>query len=82
MSSEEYLSKPAASSHHSEASDGLEAELDRMEASSSALDAGSRRGQEASSSGQGSGVDLANITRRAWKGSDVTQPDIDWLYCP
>ncbi|KAK1604939.1 hypothetical protein QYE76_028612 [Lolium multiflorum] len=38
------------------------------------------RGQEASSSGQGSGVDLSGITRGAWKGSDVTQAEIDWLY--
>ncbi|KAK1632448.1 hypothetical protein QYE76_006763 [Lolium multiflorum] len=51
-----------------------------MEASSTAPEAGTGRGQEASSSGQGSGVDLATITRGAWKGSDVTQPEIDWLY--
>ncbi|KAK1601201.1 hypothetical protein QYE76_018200 [Lolium multiflorum] len=51
-----------------------------MEASSSAPAAGSGRGQEASSSGRGSGVDLSGITRRAWKGSDVVQQDIDWLY--
>jgi hypothetical protein len=51
-----------------------------MEASSTVLEAGTGRGQEASSSGQGSGVDLATITRGAWKGSDVTQPEIDWLY--
>nr|XP_051221850.1 uncharacterized protein LOC127340111 [Lolium perenne] len=38
------------------------------------------RGQEASSSGQNSGVDLSGITRGAWKGSDVTQAKIDWLY--
>ncbi|KAK1687203.1 hypothetical protein QYE76_048051 [Lolium multiflorum] len=51
-----------------------------MEASSTAPEAGTGRGQEASSSGQGSGADLATITRGAWKGSDVTQPEIDWLY--
>jgi hypothetical protein len=80
MSTDEYLSESASSSHHSQASDGLEAELDRMGASSSVPDTGSRKGREASSSRQGSGVDLANITRGAWKGSDVTQQDIDWLY--
>ncbi|KAK1603170.1 hypothetical protein QYE76_018782 [Lolium multiflorum] len=51
-----------------------------MESSSTAPKAGSGKGQEASSSGQGSGVDLTTITRGAWKGSDVTQPEIDWLY--
>ncbi|KAK1616477.1 hypothetical protein QYE76_021994 [Lolium multiflorum] len=51
-----------------------------MEASSTAPEAGTGRGQEASSSGQGSGVDLATITRGAWKGSDVTQLEINWLY--
>jgi hypothetical protein len=80
MSSEEYLSESAGSIHHSEASDGLEAELARMDASSSAPEAGTGRGQEASSSGQASGANLAVITRGAWKGSDVKQPEIDWLY--
>ncbi|KAK1632428.1 hypothetical protein QYE76_006743 [Lolium multiflorum] len=51
-----------------------------METSSSAPAAGAGRGQEAGSSGQGSGVDLSAITRGAWKGSDVVQQDIDWLY--
>ncbi|KAK1601415.1 hypothetical protein QYE76_037272 [Lolium multiflorum] len=51
-----------------------------METSSSAPATGAGRGQEASSSGQGSGVDLSGITRGAWKGSDVVQEDIDWLY--
>jgi hypothetical protein len=77
MSSEEYLSEPAASNHHNDSSDGLSVELIRMETSSSALADGSGKGQEASSSGQGSGVDLSAITRGAWKGSDVVQEDID-----
>ncbi|KAK1684742.1 hypothetical protein QYE76_045590 [Lolium multiflorum] len=51
-----------------------------MESSSNAQETGTGRGNEASSSGQGSGVDLTMITRGAWKGSDVTQPEIDWLY--
>ncbi|KAK1698691.1 hypothetical protein QYE76_015388 [Lolium multiflorum] len=38
------------------------------------------KGQEAGSSSQASGVDLSGITRGAWKGSDVTQHEIDWLY--
>jgi hypothetical protein len=46
-----------------------------MDTSSSAPEAGAGRGQEASSSSQDSGV-----TRGAWKGSDVKQPEIDWLY--
>jgi hypothetical protein len=79
MSTEEYLSESAASSLHSEthtastaeeisadhASDGLEAELAQMDASSSALEAGPGRGQEANSSGQGTGVNLAATTRGA-----------------
>ncbi|KAK1669302.1 hypothetical protein QYE76_057461 [Lolium multiflorum] len=36
--------------------------------------------KEASSSSQGSGANPAPITRGAWKGSDVTQLEIDWLY--
>ncbi|KAK1607933.1 hypothetical protein QYE76_031606 [Lolium multiflorum] len=90
MSSEEYLSEPsgsktlsvsfgeqASSNRHS---DGLEAELARMESSSNVPEADTGKGQEASSSGQGSGVDLCSVTRGAWKGSDVKQPEIDWLY--
>ncbi|KAK1662142.1 hypothetical protein QYE76_050301 [Lolium multiflorum] len=94
MSTEEYLFESSASSHHSEtpttstgeeisadqASNGLEAELAQMDASSSAPEAGTGRGQEASSSGQGSSANLAAPTRGAWKGSDVNQPEIDWLY--
>ncbi|KAK1649748.1 hypothetical protein QYE76_067553 [Lolium multiflorum] len=37
-------------------------------------------GQDAGSSSQASGVDLSGVTRGAWKGSDVTQHEIDWLY--
>ncbi|KAM0931645.1 hypothetical protein ACQ4PT_000199 [Festuca glaucescens] len=80
MSSDEYLSESAGNSHHSETSDGLEAELARTDTSSSAPEAGTGRGQEASSSGQGSGANQVVITRGAWKGSDVKQPEIDWLY--
>ncbi|KAK1609140.1 hypothetical protein QYE76_032813 [Lolium multiflorum] len=47
-----------------------------MESSSNVPEAG----QEASSSGQGSGVDLSFVTRGTWRGSDVKQPEIDWLY--
>ncbi|KAK1692494.1 hypothetical protein QYE76_009191 [Lolium multiflorum] len=61
-------------------SDRLEAELARMESSSNVPEADTGKGQEASSSGQGSGVDLSSVTRGAWKGSDVKQPEIDWLY--
>ncbi|KAK1647654.1 hypothetical protein QYE76_065459 [Lolium multiflorum] len=90
MSSEEYLSEPtgsktpsvsfgeqASSNQHS---DGLEVELARMDSSSNVPEADTGKGQEASSSGQGSGVDLSSVTRGAWKGSDVKQPEIDWLY--
>jgi hypothetical protein len=51
-----------------------------MDATSSAPEADTGRGQEASSSGQGSGVNLAAYTSGAWKGSDMKQPEIDWLY--
>ncbi|KAK1681354.1 hypothetical protein QYE76_042202 [Lolium multiflorum] len=51
-----------------------------MESSSNVPDADAGRGKEASSSGQGSGADPAPITRGAWKGSDVTRAEIDWLY--
>ncbi|KAM0869227.1 hypothetical protein ACQ4PT_040822 [Festuca glaucescens] len=80
MSSEEYLSESAGNSHHSETSDELEAELARTDTSSSAPEAGTGGGQEASSSGQSSGANQVVITRGAWKGSDVKQPEIDWLY--
>jgi hypothetical protein len=51
-----------------------------MEETSATPEADTGRGQEASSSGQGSGVNLAAYTRGAWKGSDVKQAEIDWLY--
>ncbi|KAK1615474.1 hypothetical protein QYE76_020991 [Lolium multiflorum] len=44
------------------------------------MEADTGRGQEANSSSQASGVDLSGVTRGAWKGSDVTQHEIDWLY--
>ncbi|KAK1551541.1 hypothetical protein QYE76_027024 [Lolium multiflorum] len=56
----------------SSASDGLSANLARME-----IDAG--QDQEAGSSSHGSGIDLSKKTRGAWRGSDVTQHEIDWL---
>ncbi|KAK1602551.1 hypothetical protein QYE76_037400 [Lolium multiflorum] len=58
----------------------MEAELARMESSSNVPEGDTGKGQEASSSGQGSGVDLFGVTRGAWKGSDVKQPETDWLY--
>ncbi|KAK1608552.1 hypothetical protein QYE76_032225 [Lolium multiflorum] len=73
MSSELYLSESSSNNHQSKASDGLSAELLRMETNTG-------KDQEASSSGQASGVDLSGVTRGAWKGSDVTQHEIDWLY--
>jgi hypothetical protein len=51
-----------------------------MDATTSAPEADTGRGQEARSSGQGSGVNLAAYTRGAWKGSDVKQAEINWLY--
>ncbi|KAK1628949.1 hypothetical protein QYE76_003264 [Lolium multiflorum] len=62
------------------ASFGEQISAGQMESSSNAQETGTGRGKEASNSGQGSGVDLASITRGSWKGSDVTQPEIDWLY--
>ncbi|KAK1613719.1 hypothetical protein QYE76_019236 [Lolium multiflorum] len=38
------------------------------------------RDQEAGSSSQAPGTGLSGITRGAWRGSDVTQHEIDWLY--
>ncbi|KAK1684705.1 hypothetical protein QYE76_045553 [Lolium multiflorum] len=73
MSSEGYSSESSSSSRQSATSDSLSAELSRM-------DSHTGRGQEAGSSGQGSRVDLSDITRGAWKGSDMTQHEIDWLY--
>jgi hypothetical protein len=59
---------------------GIEEELARMDETSAAPKADTGRGQEASSAGQGSGVNLAAYTRGAWKGSDVREAKIDWLY--
>ncbi|KAK1613868.1 hypothetical protein QYE76_019385 [Lolium multiflorum] len=73
MSSGEYVSDSTGSSQHSGSTGRLEAEIDRMNISFSAPEAGAGKGQEASSSNQA-------ITRGAWKGSDVKQPEIDWLY--
>jgi hypothetical protein len=59
---------------------GLEEELARMEEVSSVPDEDTGRGQEASSSGPASGTNPQGYTRGAWKGSDVNQAKIDWLY--
>jgi hypothetical protein len=61
-------------------SDGLEEDLARMNSESGAPVEDTGRGQEASSSGQASAVNLAAYTRGAWKGSDVKQAEMDWLY--
>nr|XP_051204759.1 uncharacterized protein LOC127318329 [Lolium perenne] len=82
MSTEEYLSESTREETSADQiSNGLEAELAQMDASSYAREAGTGRGQEASSSGQGSGMNLATPTRGTWKGTDVKQPEIDGLYC-
>ena len=73
MSSEEYLSESSSSSQQTESSDGLSAELARMETETG-------KDQEAGSSSQAPGIGLSGITRGAWRGSDVTQHEIDWLY--
>ncbi|KAM0907458.1 hypothetical protein ACQ4PT_016110 [Festuca glaucescens] len=57
-----------------QASDGLEEDLARMEEESG------ERGGEAGSSDPASCVNPAAYTRGAWKGSDVKQAEIDWLY--
>ncbi|KAK1677619.1 hypothetical protein QYE76_038467 [Lolium multiflorum] len=44
------------------------------------MDTNTGMDQEAGSSGRASGIDLSGITRGAWRGSDVTQHEIDWLY--
>jgi hypothetical protein len=51
-----------------------------MDEESGAPDGDTGQGQEASSSGQASGVNLAAYTRGAWKGSNVNQVEINWLY--
>ncbi|KAK1614143.1 hypothetical protein QYE76_019660 [Lolium multiflorum] len=73
MSSGEYVSDSSGSSQRSGSAGRLEAEIDRMNLSSSAPEAEAGKGLEASSSNQA-------ITRGAWKGSDVKQSEIDWLY--
>ncbi|KAK1667606.1 hypothetical protein QYE76_055765 [Lolium multiflorum] len=73
MSSEEALSESSSSSERTASSDGLSAEIAEMQ-----VDTG--RDHEAGSSSQASGQDLSQITRGAWRGSDVTQHEIDWLY--
>ncbi|KAK1625832.1 hypothetical protein QYE76_000147 [Lolium multiflorum] len=64
----------------SQESYGLEEELARMAEESGAPDEATGRDQEASSSGQASGANMPVYTRGAWKGSDVNQAEIDWLY--
>ncbi|KAK1607955.1 hypothetical protein QYE76_031628 [Lolium multiflorum] len=44
------------------------------------MEADSGTSQDAGSSSQASEVDLSSVTRGAWKGSEVTQHEIDWLY--
>ncbi|KAK1625823.1 hypothetical protein QYE76_000138 [Lolium multiflorum] len=79
MSSGEYVSESSGSSQHSEATDRFEAGIERMNIPS-APEVGAGRGQETGSSSQATGANPAAITRGAWKGSDVKQPEIDWLY--
>ncbi len=57
-----------------QASDGLEEDLVRMETESG------ERGGETGSSDPASGANPAAYTCGAWKGSDVKQAEIDWLY--
>ncbi|KAM0821197.1 hypothetical protein ACQ4PT_028941 [Festuca glaucescens] len=66
--------------------DGLEEDLTRMEEESggSDEDAGDHR-EETGTSNQGAGanpagINLAAYTRGAWKGSTVSEAEIDWLY--
>ncbi|KAK1641986.1 hypothetical protein QYE76_059791 [Lolium multiflorum] len=70
MSSEGSLPAATSSNQDSSASDGLTDDLARMDLASS-------RKQEAGTSSRASGKDK---TRGAWRGSDVTQFEIDWLY--
>jgi hypothetical protein len=56
---------------------GLEEELAQMDEGSGAPEEDTGRGQEACSSVQASGVNLATYTRGDWKGSDVKQAEID-----
>jgi hypothetical protein len=62
-------------------SGGLEEDLARMEEEAGGPNEEiGGMGEEADSSGQGVGVNLTAYTRGAWKGSDVSQAEIDWLY--
>ncbi|KAK1687031.1 hypothetical protein QYE76_047879 [Lolium multiflorum] len=70
MSSEGSLPAATSSNQGSSTSDGLTEDLARMDLASS-------RDQEAGTSSRASGKDK---TRGAWRGSDVTQFEIDWLY--
>ncbi|KAK1687169.1 hypothetical protein QYE76_048017 [Lolium multiflorum] len=73
MSSEESLLASSSSSQGSRTSDGLTEDLARMEIESN-------KDQEAGTSSRAPGKDLSGITRGAWRGSDVSQHEIDWLY--
>ncbi|KAK1650548.1 hypothetical protein QYE76_068353 [Lolium multiflorum] len=73
MSSEQYASTSSSGNREDPASDGVSAELARMETDSS-------QEQDAGSSSQASGTDLSEVTRGAWMGSSVSQYEIDWLY--
>ncbi|KAK1632859.1 hypothetical protein QYE76_007174 [Lolium multiflorum] len=44
------------------------------------MEAESSKDQEVGTSSRAPGKDLSGITRGAWRGSDVTQYEIDWLY--
>ncbi|KAK1644924.1 hypothetical protein QYE76_062729 [Lolium multiflorum] len=73
MSSEESLLASSSSSQGSSTSDGLTEDLARMETESG-------KDQEVGTSSRAPGKDLSGITRGSWRGSDVTQHEIDWLY--
>ncbi|KAK1694650.1 hypothetical protein QYE76_011347 [Lolium multiflorum] len=73
MSSEQYASSSSSGNPEDPASDGVSAELARMETDSS-------QEQDAGSSSQASGTNLSEVTRGAWMGSSVSQYEIDWLY--
>ncbi|KAK1603639.1 hypothetical protein QYE76_027312 [Lolium multiflorum] len=70
--SEQYLSESSSSSERTI--------FRRAECGTAGMEIDTGMDQEAGSSSQASGHDLSNITRGAWKGSDVTQHEIDWLY--
>ncbi|KAK1615940.1 hypothetical protein QYE76_021457 [Lolium multiflorum] len=68
MSSEQHLSESSSDSRESSASGEPQMEID----------AGAS--QDAGSSSQASEVNLSGVTRGAWKGSEVSEYEIDWLY--